>query len=665
MISLTNHLRPAPYPYGLLTLRLLGKLGGKNRRFLQEPMNNTNINSSINRDSLSAITLNCQWLKSPNIILPLSNDNSSNDHDKNTTNDPMVVDGEETKSQEELKKDDIDDGEDYNQKNDGMDTFGIPMPLERAVNVLKLVVGAPKIIPGKRPKCKSPDGESCLNDPNDIDPTLDDIQQLDRNRLFEQDASSLHMEKLDLTLYCIHVMEDTKFDQAKAALTILRSSLTCMINIQQDDDDKLFSFFINDDGNSDNGNGTNSNVTKVEEELKYALYQNCCSVNKNHNDYNDHNDETSSNLDNRNSTTIADTTEEGISCASNQIEENAKNRSFYLICEGLIYASSLNSLKKESSMLLKGLIIHIFLMMSSHIQHIVRIDANGNPVNNNQTDTSETTAEVQQEIPSENGIISSHSCGRETHCVNGKLQPLSPFGIYSFGGPLLKSMIISPFQLNEALVDVLCQADKELQNIVLKLFNYMRNLSDRLDTITGHQSEKSVSSTQNNNGPWQCTQILFENLLHNLCQAILSNEWNLRIGAYDGICKIILLMGSKWASQFEVDIIHVALFCMKDAPREISRAEKEAILFYLRITWLLYGGPIQWKINPHFPILDSLCLRNNNKNDDDLLSCTSIFSSNTNHLSDAKPLNHTYQRVSEVVISMLINNLSSTKYLVR
>jgi hypothetical protein len=38
MQSLSRHLRPAPYPYGLLTLRLLGKLGGNNREFLQEPL---------------------------------------------------------------------------------------------------------------------------------------------------------------------------------------------------------------------------------------------------------------------------------------------------------------------------------------------------------------------------------------------------------------------------------------------------------------------------------------------------------------------------------------------------------------------------------------------------------------------------------------------------
>jgi len=36
MCALCDHLKPAPYPYGMLALRLLGKMGGRNRRFLKE-----------------------------------------------------------------------------------------------------------------------------------------------------------------------------------------------------------------------------------------------------------------------------------------------------------------------------------------------------------------------------------------------------------------------------------------------------------------------------------------------------------------------------------------------------------------------------------------------------------------------------------------------------
>lgn len=54
MQSLSHHLRPAPYPYGLLTLRLLGKLGGKNRQFLRDPMH---LRSLKNRETCLQISL--------------------------------------------------------------------------------------------------------------------------------------------------------------------------------------------------------------------------------------------------------------------------------------------------------------------------------------------------------------------------------------------------------------------------------------------------------------------------------------------------------------------------------------------------------------------------------------------------------------------------------
>ncbi|KAG9129909.1 hypothetical protein Leryth_007000 [Lithospermum erythrorhizon] len=38
ILALWSHLRPTPYPYGPKSLQLLGKLGGRNRRFLKEPL---------------------------------------------------------------------------------------------------------------------------------------------------------------------------------------------------------------------------------------------------------------------------------------------------------------------------------------------------------------------------------------------------------------------------------------------------------------------------------------------------------------------------------------------------------------------------------------------------------------------------------------------------
>ncbi len=38
ILTLWSHLRPKPYPWGAKALQLLGKLGGRNRRFLKEPL---------------------------------------------------------------------------------------------------------------------------------------------------------------------------------------------------------------------------------------------------------------------------------------------------------------------------------------------------------------------------------------------------------------------------------------------------------------------------------------------------------------------------------------------------------------------------------------------------------------------------------------------------
>jgi len=61
MQSLSRHLRPAPYPYGLLTLRLLGKLGGKNRQFLREPLQ---LPSNSLDTAGDVVSFQCKWTDS-------------------------------------------------------------------------------------------------------------------------------------------------------------------------------------------------------------------------------------------------------------------------------------------------------------------------------------------------------------------------------------------------------------------------------------------------------------------------------------------------------------------------------------------------------------------------------------------------------------------------
>ena len=68
--------------------------------------------------------------------------------------------------------------------------------------------------------------------------------------------------------------------------------------------------------------------------------------------------------------------------------------------------------------------------------------------------------------------------------------------------------------------------------------------------------------------------------LHHLCESCLSYNWESRRGIFEGICKLLELAGANWSSKFEAELIHVAIFCLKDYPREISIAEKDALNFF-------------------------------------------------------------------------------------
>jgi hypothetical protein len=65
------HLRPAPYPYGLLTLRLLGKLGGKNRKVLREPIDICDPTSF--KEYAQRLGVECSWAVAENSNATVAN----------------------------------------------------------------------------------------------------------------------------------------------------------------------------------------------------------------------------------------------------------------------------------------------------------------------------------------------------------------------------------------------------------------------------------------------------------------------------------------------------------------------------------------------------------------------------------------------------------------
>ena len=177
MQGLTYHLRPAPYPYGLLTLRLLGKLGGKNRLWLGE--------------SIPALA---DALKEGNSVPKLSIEGMWDGALDNGEGDKMEVDGD-----------------------DSCDKFAIPLPIERAATILRAVACAPQAA-----------HDNANRKGNDHGINFRNCEGLLSTSFFnsKDDIGGLHLPS-----YCADALEATKQEQASSALTVLRTALSVTVDL--------------------------------------------------------------------------------------------------------------------------------------------------------------------------------------------------------------------------------------------------------------------------------------------------------------------------------------------------------------------------------------------------------------------------------------------------
>mmetsp|Transcript_36167 Transcript_36167/g.86969 ORF Transcript_36167/g.86969 Transcript_36167/m.86969 type:complete len:1183 (+) Transcript_36167:171-3719(+) len=164
MRGLATHLRPAPYPYGLLTLRLLGKIGGKNRKVLREPMDVT--------DPASVSS----WAEKIKVEFGVSDDSDEPMSDSNIAQgDPAGVD--------------------------------IHLPLDGCVRFLRDAA-----LRRSRSEKDLPTEEA----------TKDDSIRWDQHeKLLE-----VQFNKVNLASYCSDVINETTKQQAEASIRVLRSALT-------------------------------------------------------------------------------------------------------------------------------------------------------------------------------------------------------------------------------------------------------------------------------------------------------------------------------------------------------------------------------------------------------------------------------------------------------
>jgi hypothetical protein len=176
MQALSTHLRPAPYPYGLLTLRLLGKLGGKNRRVLRELMDIKDPASFS--EYAEQLKIECRWF------------------DPQLSNDATM----ETSG----------DGQKSGETSTG---FSLPLSTRRCVEIIKHLVDLCPVERNSERTAKAAKGAP--------------LRWEDNEKLWD-----IRIEETDLLPYCSDVLSSTRLSQAESALDVLRSALSEMVTVE-------------------------------------------------------------------------------------------------------------------------------------------------------------------------------------------------------------------------------------------------------------------------------------------------------------------------------------------------------------------------------------------------------------------------------------------------
>lgn len=251
MKALSIHLRPAPYPYGLLTLRLLGKLGGKNRRVLREPIAIAEP-EIIAQNAMESMSMEFTW-------------------------SAKATEGGEGDSNEGVGS-----------------TFKLDLPIQRCFELLKTYSTGEELL-SKEVECKPRDVTALLS--NDVG-------------------------DLDLLGYCADVSKETTLCQVKAAIQVLRSALTKIIDVS---DGALANVDYNGkkvEGDERVGSGTFDMQTIASSLAKF-------------------------------------------------------NNEFKIIATGLMFGCAFSAIREEQLSFVKGLMTSLYVTVTSNEANIVRVDANG------------------------------------------------------------------------------------------------------------------------------------------------------------------------------------------------------------------------------------------------------------------------------------------------
>lgn len=462
MKALSMHLRPAPYPYGLLTLRLLGKLGGKNRRVLRDPIDISDP-ASI-KEHMQHLGIECTWSR-----LDSSAEQSSD----------MEIDGDATPQ-----------------------SFSIQIPIEECVQILKRIALCPKCEATKAPQ-ESEDGSS------------GPVTWKESNRLWDVD-----FQKTDLFPFCVDVIDETKRSQVEAAMTVLRAALTKMVTVEKFNVEEI-SIIGETDTIEDGGDRV-----------------------------------VGSSFDMQSSSSTL----------------SAYDKDLETVGLGLMFGCVVTSVQKEALAYTRGFLTNMFLIVMSHQNHFVRVDANGSSL-----------------LRQRNAELASNDASQQTSSddlVEDGMGSLKPFGYFEQTGPLRH--MTNPMILNNSLAEFLSQSCPRSNDVGLDLLKHLLSLPQQLRVKTADETKKEKGETfELDRG----SIFFFENLLRVLIEKCVSVDWNRREGLYNGIYVMIETLGYAWAKKYESEILYVALFSLKSIPNEMSIAAVKAFQFLIRVCSGLYGTP--------------------------------------------------------------------------
>ena len=153
-----------------------------------------------------------------------------------------------------------------------------------------------------------------------------------------------------------------------------------------------------------------------------------------------------------------------------------------------------------------------------------------------------------------------------------------PFGSFLIRGNPLENAKNNPFGFCDAILSLLACDNTQVQSVILNVVSSILTVAEALKTT--EENEKKY--------PLGCN-FFFEYMLKCLCEACFTQAWNLRKGLYQCILLVCNTLGRNWIRQYELEMIHTALFVVNSSPKEIVSAVEDGFKFFFYVVGFMYG----------------------------------------------------------------------------